>query len=48
MEYTKTNISLNPDTEINREILIAELGNIGYESFTETEELVEAFIPSPD
>ena len=48
MEYTKTNISLNPDTEINREILIAELGNIGYESFTETEELVEAFIPSTD
>jgi ribosomal protein L11 methyltransferase len=46
MEYSKTNCSLNPDTVINREILIAELGSIGYESFTETDELVEAYIPA--
>jgi len=39
---------MQPDTEINREILIAELGYIGYESFTETDELVEAYIPSDD
>jgi ribosomal protein L11 methyltransferase len=48
MEYTKINCSLKPDSEINREILIAELGNIGYESFTETDELVEAYIPTVD
>jgi ribosomal protein L11 methyltransferase len=48
MEYTKVNCSLKPDSEINREILIAELGNIGYESFTETAELVEAYIPIVD
>jgi ribosomal protein L11 methyltransferase len=46
MEYTKLNCNLQPDTEINREIFIAELGNMGYESFTETDELVEAYIPS--
>ena len=48
MEYTKTTCVLQPDTEINREILVAELGNIGYESFTETDESVEAYIPSAD
>ena len=48
MEYIKLNCHIQPDTEINREILVAELGNIGYESFTETDELVEAYIPTPD
>ncbi len=48
MEYIKLNCRIQPDTEINREILVAELGNIGYESFTETDELVEAYIPTPD
>jgi len=48
MEYTKVNCKIEPDTEINREILIAELGEMGYESFTETDELVEAYIPSAD
>jgi ribosomal protein L11 methyltransferase len=48
MEYTKLNCHIQPDTEENREILIAELGNIGYESFTESDELVEAYIPTPD
>jgi ribosomal protein L11 methyltransferase len=48
MEYTKLNCSIQPDNEINREILIAELGAIGYESFTETDELVEAYIPTAD
>ena len=46
MEYTKVNCILQPDTEINREILIAELGNIGFESFNETEDAVESYIPS--
>jgi len=44
MEYMKTSCTLLPDTEINREILVAELGNIGYESFTETEECLEGYI----
>lgn len=48
MEYTKLSCSLQPDSEINREILIAELGNIGYESFTETDEFIEAYIPTAD
>ena len=48
MEYIRLNCHIQPDTEINREILVAELGNIGYESFTETDELVEAYIPAPD
>jgi ribosomal protein L11 methyltransferase len=48
MEYTKINCSLQPDSEINREILIAELGSIGFESFTETDKLLEAYIPTVD
>ena len=48
MEYTKVICKIEPDTEINREILIAELGYIGFESFTETDESVDAYIPSAD
>ncbi|MEI6679374.1 MAG: 50S ribosomal protein L11 methyltransferase [Mariniphaga sp.] len=48
MEYTKTSFILQPDTEINREILVSELGNVGYESFTETDECVEGYIPVAD
>jgi ribosomal protein L11 methyltransferase len=48
MKYTKTNCTLIPDNELNREILIAELGYMGYDSFNETEELVEAYINSSD
>jgi len=48
MEYTKTSWKIDPDSEINREILVAELGNAGYESFTETADLLEAYIISSD
>ena len=48
MEYTKTSCKITPDTEINREIVVAELGCIGYESFTETDDLIEAYIVSND
>ena len=48
MEYTKITCTLNPDNELAREMLIAELGNTGFESFVETEEGIEAFIPSRD
>ena len=48
MEYTKISCILTPDNELAREMLIAELGNTGFESFVETEEGIEAFIPSRD
>jgi ribosomal protein L11 methyltransferase len=46
MEYTKVNCILSHDSELAREILIAELGKAGFESFAETNEAVEAYIPS--
>jgi ribosomal protein L11 methyltransferase len=48
MEYTLVNCTIQPDNEINREILIAELGSIGFESFSETETTVESYVPSSD
>jgi ribosomal protein L11 methyltransferase len=48
MEYTKITCTLDPDKELARELLISELGNVGFESFVETEETVEAYIPSND
>ncbi|HWR99883.1 MAG TPA: 50S ribosomal protein L11 methyltransferase [Prolixibacteraceae bacterium] len=48
MEYTKITCVLKPDNETAREILIAELGNAGFESFVETDEAVEAYIRSVD
>lgn len=48
MEYTKVTCTLSPDNEISRDLLMAELGNVGFESFVETEETVEAYIPSRD
>lgn len=48
MDYTKVTCTLTSDSELARELLIAELGNAGFESFTETEEAVEAYIPSGD
>ncbi len=46
MEYSKINCQIQPDSEINREICIAELGSIGYESFLETDLFIEAYIPT--
>jgi ribosomal protein L11 methyltransferase len=48
MEYTKVTCTLLSDNEIARELLMAELGNAGFESFVETEDAVEAYIPSKD
>ncbi len=48
MEYTKVTFTLISDTELARELLMAELGNIGFESFVETDEAIEAYIPSKD
>jgi ribosomal protein L11 methyltransferase len=46
MEYKKAVFTLDPDSELNREILIAKLGEIGFDSFTENDQSIEAFIPS--
>lgn len=46
MEYTKITCTLSPDNELAREMLVAELGNVGFESFVETEDTVEAYIPA--
>lgn len=48
MEYLKLICRLAPDNEINRELLTADLGNAGFESFTETDTELEAYIPSKD
>ena len=48
MEYTKLACRLTPDNELARELLVAALGNIGFESFVETDEGIEAFIPTGD
>ena len=46
MEYTKVSCFLEPDSEINREILTAQMGELGFDSFSETDKTIEAFIPS--
>lgn len=48
MEYIKTSYKIQPDSAENREILVAKLGEIGYESFTETDDQVEGYIISAD
>lgn len=46
MEYVEFKASVNP-LEIGRDILIAELAEVGFESFVETEDGVEAYIQLP-
>ncbi len=48
MEYTKVVCTLSADNEIARELLMQELGNVGFESFVETDETIEAYIPTKD
>ncbi|MFP5470653.1 MAG: 50S ribosomal protein L11 methyltransferase [Bacteroidia bacterium] len=45
MEYTEVNISLNPILPA-REILLYELGEVGFDSFTEEEKGLKAYIPT--
>lgn len=45
MDYYKLEIIITPFEEWLRDVLTAELGEIGYESFLETENGFEAFIP---
>ncbi len=48
MRYTEISISLSPRNEQFSEILIANLAEIGYESFSETDNALLAYIPEKD
>ncbi len=48
MNYKKTTININPFQEWLRDVLTAQLGEIGFDSFVETPTGFEAFIPAPD
>ena len=45
MNYTKISFKLNPDNQENREILIAVLSDLAFESFDESEDCVMGYIP---
>lgn len=45
MNYLKISINITPFQEWLRDVLAAQLGEIGFESFAETETGLEAFIP---
>ncbi len=45
MNYTKISFKLEPDTQENREILVALLSDLAFESFEETSESVMGYIP---
>src|SRR5665648_706313 len=45
MNYTQISFKLNPDTEGNREILVAVLSDLSFESFDENDELLMGYIP---
>lgn len=44
MKYIKTVCHITPDNEVNRDLLMAALGEIGYDSFVDEQEYIEAFI----
>lgn len=46
MEYTKVSVKVTPVNEIANDLLMAQMGELGFESFAETEEGFDAFIPS--
>jgi ribosomal protein L11 methyltransferase len=46
MEYLKLSCILNPVNPLNREIIVGELSLSGFESFVDTDQGVDAFIPS--
>lgn len=45
MNYTKISFQLEPDNAENREILVALLSDLAFESFDENDELVMGYIP---
>ena len=48
MEYTKVNVILTPLNPIANDLLMAQLGDLGFDSFCESETGFEAYIPSKD
>ena len=45
MIYTQISFKLNPDNQENREILVAMLSDLAFESFDESEDLIMGYIP---
>jgi len=45
MNYTQISFKLNPDNQENREILVAMLSDLAFESFDESEDQVMGYIP---
>jgi len=45
MIYTQISFKLNPDNQENREILVAMLSDLAFESFNESEEQIMGYIP---
>lgn len=45
MNYTQISLKLNPNSQENREILVALLSDLAFESFDETEEQVLGYVP---
>ena len=48
MDYFELKIKVNPESQQANEVLIAQLAEIGFESFTEDESGLSAFIKAPD
>lgn len=48
MDYIEVKCNINTQKDVFSDIFIAELANLGYESFTETGEGFLAYIPSPN
>ena len=46
MEYTKVSFTISPNTETAQEILMAELAELPFDSFEETETGLNAYIPA--
>ena len=47
MEYQKITIRLTPACATASEVMMAQMGDLGYESFVETPDGFEAYIPTP-
>lgn len=48
MKYTEVSFRTSPPSELAKEILTALLAAVGYESFTEEEEVLKGYIPTED
>ena len=48
MEYTKVSFNISPNSETAQEILMAELAELPFDSFEETETGLNAYIPTSE